>query len=391
MPRLYSGIGSAPTVAPGAAHQSHTCPCPRCRQRRLQLETLIDADLGVGERDLETELPVLIKREISARVGAGGTNRQEDVRAVQLLLNTFILANRLPGLRALKIDGLIGPSTINAIKEFQRIFVGMRSPDGRVDPRGRTLEKLNGSVLQQPASIAGGTPVAGDGAAAACRVQGATARCGNCMATERRLRSAPKPTLGIVTKELRRNPARKIRLDAAAATAYADMVRAARTAGIAAPFLQIASGHRDYDHQARLWRTRLLNRFRQSGCSTTARACVERAINRTSTALRAQPMPHGRNAWLDRFLAELRQTNCATGCDPTAQVRALRVGTAPPGRSPHHTGRAIDVHVGGGISTAAGNVAFQRRQAPYRWLVCNAARFGFRPYNREPWHWEYNP
>jgi hypothetical protein len=27
---------------------------------------------------------------------------------------------------------------------------------------------------------------------------------------------------------------------------------------------------------------------------------------------------------------------------------------------------------------------------PYRWLVCNALRFGFTPYAAEPWHWEFH-
>jgi LAS superfamily LD-carboxypeptidase LdcB len=27
----------------------------------------------------------------------------------------------------------------------------------------------------------------------------------------------------------------------------------------------------------------------------------------------------------------------------------------------------------------------------YRWLVAHAERFGFYPYDLEPWHWEYNP
>ena len=27
----------------------------------------------------------------------------------------------------------------------------------------------------------------------------------------------------------------------------------------------------------------------------------------------------------------------------------------------------------------------------YKWLQINAELFGFYPYTREPWHWEYNP
>jgi len=62
---------------------------------------------------------------------------------------------------------------------------------------------------------------------------------------------------------------------------------------------------------------------------------------------------------------------------------------APPGGSPHHTGRAIDFTLG--TPNDSSNVARLRETDAYRWLVCNAARFGFTPYAREPWHWEYNP
>ena len=58
--------------------------------------------------------------------------------------------------------------------------------------------------------------------------------------------------------------------------------------------------------------------------------------------------------------------------------------------SPHSTGRAIDLYVGGEpVSTKDGNRSLQTRTQVYRWLVKNAARFGFRPYFYEPWHWEY--
>ena len=58
--------------------------------------------------------------------------------------------------------------------------------------------------------------------------------------------------------------------------------------------------------------------------------------------------------------------------------------------SPHFTGRAIDLYVGGEpVSTADGNRLVQTRTPVYRWLVKNAKKFGFRPYFYEPWHWEY--
>lgn len=58
--------------------------------------------------------------------------------------------------------------------------------------------------------------------------------------------------------------------------------------------------------------------------------------------------------------------------------------------SPHFTGRALDVYVGGDpVDTKDANRAIQVDTPAYKWLVRNAERFGFRPYFYEPWHWEY--
>ena len=58
--------------------------------------------------------------------------------------------------------------------------------------------------------------------------------------------------------------------------------------------------------------------------------------------------------------------------------------------SPHFTGRALDIYVGGDpVDTKDANRAIQVDTPAYRWLVRNAERFGFRPYFYEPWHWEY--
>jgi LAS superfamily LD-carboxypeptidase LdcB len=58
--------------------------------------------------------------------------------------------------------------------------------------------------------------------------------------------------------------------------------------------------------------------------------------------------------------------------------------------SPHFTGRALDLYVGGEpVDTRDSNRALQVRTLVYQWLVRNAGRFGFRPYCYEPWHWEY--
>jgi len=58
--------------------------------------------------------------------------------------------------------------------------------------------------------------------------------------------------------------------------------------------------------------------------------------------------------------------------------------------SPHFTGRALDLYVGGEpVSTNDQNRAIQVNTKVYQWLVKNAERFGFYPYFYEPWHWEY--
>jgi D-alanyl-D-alanine carboxypeptidase len=70
--------------------------------------------------------------------------------------------------------------------------------------------------------------------------------------------------------------------------------------------------------------------------------------------------------------------------EPGAGRAALAVN------SPHFTGRALDLYVGGEPTiTKDTNRALQTRTPAYRWLVRNAERFGFCPYFYEPWHWEY--
>lgn len=70
--------------------------------------------------------------------------------------------------------------------------------------------------------------------------------------------------------------------------------------------------------------------------------------------------------------------------EPNAGRAALAVN------SPHFTGRALDIYVGGEPTiTKDTNRALQTETRAYKWLVKNAPRFGFCPYFYEPWHWEY--
>jgi hypothetical protein len=77
---------------------------------------------------------------ISGSVGAGGFNKPDDVRVIQQALNEVD-----PGQGGadpkLKVDGWIGPKTIAAISKFQLANLGWA--DGRIDPHGPTLAKLN--------------------------------------------------------------------------------------------------------------------------------------------------------------------------------------------------------------------------------------------------------
>lgn len=74
---------------------------------------------------------------ISASVGHGGRNLASDVRHVQSLLNDHGASPPLT------VDGVCGPQTVRAIRWFQEHVVGMASPDGRVDPGGRTWTALS--------------------------------------------------------------------------------------------------------------------------------------------------------------------------------------------------------------------------------------------------------
>ena len=78
--------------------------------------------------------------KIKKSVGQGGFNEKEDVRKIQRLLNLISPTDGGP-LIPLKEDKICGPITIAAIKRFQQ-FQSTGS-DGRVDPGGQTLTRMN--------------------------------------------------------------------------------------------------------------------------------------------------------------------------------------------------------------------------------------------------------
>ena len=75
---------------------------------------------------------------ISASVGRGGVNRQNDVLLIQQVLLARGQANR-----ALRADGVCNDNTVAAIVAFQAAF--MRTPDGKIDPGGTTWRHLSAS------------------------------------------------------------------------------------------------------------------------------------------------------------------------------------------------------------------------------------------------------
>lgn len=82
---------------------------------------------------------------ISASVGRGGVNNPNDVIVVQILLNRIAVADGGPDPQ-LGADGLIGPKTQAAIDRLQQHH--QLGSDGRIDPGGKMLAKINQLVKE---------------------------------------------------------------------------------------------------------------------------------------------------------------------------------------------------------------------------------------------------
>jgi len=79
---------------------------------------------------------------IGASVGKNGVNNHDDVLVVQTLLNKT--SHVLESIGRVPEDGNLDESTQRAIIAFQHDLVRIASPDGRVDPHGRTFRILTG-------------------------------------------------------------------------------------------------------------------------------------------------------------------------------------------------------------------------------------------------------
>jgi hypothetical protein len=222
--------------------------------------------------------------------------------------------------------------------------------------------------------------------------------CGTCTATRHTVAWTP-PTLGPVTGNLAARSG--IELDTAARAdlqLLRDAAVAAGTITLAGPLLRVTSGYRSYNYDAGLWKTSLHRALTDAGAACGALwPSVEPTVDRTTTALAGVAMPHGRNAWADRWVQELASAGidlspCGSGnsaANARALVRTTRRWKAVPGTSAHTSGRAVDLTMG--IRNTRANAAAQRQLALHQWLVCNAAHCNFHPYPVEPWHWEHVP
>jgi putative chitinase len=85
---------------------------------------------------------------ISESVGRNGGNVRDDVKTVQILLNLNV--DQLAPWEPVAEDGAIGDQTIGAIEEFQRRVMQVAAPDGRIDPGGRTLQRLRDGMPDGP-------------------------------------------------------------------------------------------------------------------------------------------------------------------------------------------------------------------------------------------------
>lgn len=89
--------------------------------------------------------------KIKFTVGKAAINNPDDVASIQQLLNDNIGA--MTPYATISVDGLSGSKTIGLIDEFQRRILKLPHPDGRVDPNGKTLQKLNQLAVPEHAAF----------------------------------------------------------------------------------------------------------------------------------------------------------------------------------------------------------------------------------------------
>jgi hypothetical protein len=83
---------------------------------------------------------------LGGSVGQNGRNAYDDVLLVQKQLNKN--AHIVPAIGKLAETGVMDEATLAAILAFQKQVVRLSSPDGRIDPHGRTWRVLLGEQAQ---------------------------------------------------------------------------------------------------------------------------------------------------------------------------------------------------------------------------------------------------
>lgn len=103
------------------------------------------------------------KIEILHSVGKGSKNKAIDVALVQVLLQSYYENTKIKetsdkgenkkGFSTLQVNGALSDFLIEAIKQFQKSIVKMKTPDGRIDPRGSSFKKLISVQPIKPQSL----------------------------------------------------------------------------------------------------------------------------------------------------------------------------------------------------------------------------------------------
>jgi LAS superfamily LD-carboxypeptidase LdcB len=187
-------------------------------------------------------------------------------------------------------------------------------------------EPVTGAALPPATADAARTPVEPAAAPAGNAETVATEKRGQGRIPHRR----PPEELVDLTGINKPGHPKKVKLEKHAAAAYGRLLTHARAEGFGAPLFLIVSGYRDQKKQADLY---------------------AQALKKYGSAAEAQK-------WV-----------------------------APPGRSAHGTGCAVDLWLGFPCGKEFdGDI---KRTAAYKWLAEHAAEHGWNPYDREGWHWEY--
>lgn len=118
--------------------------------------TLNEVCTQIFVKDNENQKPVSPNKgggkaiQINAPVGIGGANMSQDVITIQKALNGVFSADGGAS-PPLVVDGFCGQKTKNAIQQFQLKQFGWSGADGKINPGGQTIRRLNEVLGNEPA------------------------------------------------------------------------------------------------------------------------------------------------------------------------------------------------------------------------------------------------